>query len=134
MRLVLDTNVLIAAFVSRGHCFDLLEHVARAHELYTSDYILAEFRVELAGKFRVPEPMIDSAISVQRSRSTVVEPALLEAPVCRDPDDDPVLGTAIAADANALITGDQDLLELGAFRWIAIISPGGFWAFEAKRK
>ena len=133
MRLVLGTNVLIAAFVSRGHCFDLLEHVARAHELFTSEYILVEFRGKLTGKLRVPEAVVEAAVSLQRARTTVVEPASLDGPVCRDPDDDPVLGTAVAAAADALITGDSELLELGAYRGIAIVSPSAFWAFEAGR-
>ena len=130
MKIVLDTNVLIAAFVSRGHCFDLLEHVARVHELLTSEYILAEFRAKLSEKFRVPAGMIEPALSLQRSRATVVEPAALPEPVCRDPDDDPVLATAISAAADVLVTGDAELPALRAHEGVAIISPSSFWAFE----
>ena len=40
MKIVLDTNVLIAAFIARGVCSDLLEHCARQHTLVTSEFIL----------------------------------------------------------------------------------------------
>lgn len=52
MRVVLDTNVLIAAFIARGVCSELLEHCVRHHTLATSEFILNEFREKLTSKFR----------------------------------------------------------------------------------
>jgi predicted nucleic acid-binding protein len=46
---------------------------------------------------------------------------------CRDPDDLPVLGTAVAGGANLIITGDQDLLVLQRFGACDIISPRTFY-------
>ena len=43
MKIVLDTNVLISAFITHGHCAELLEHCVYAHELMVSEFILAEF-------------------------------------------------------------------------------------------
>jgi predicted nucleic acid-binding protein len=45
---------------------------------------------------------------------------------CRDPDDLPVLGTAVAGNANVLVTGDDDLLTLREFQGMAILSPREF--------
>jgi len=45
----------------------------------------------------------------------------------RDKDDLPVLGTAIAGSVAALVTGDQELLALGLFRGVAILSPRDFY-------
>jgi predicted nucleic acid-binding protein len=45
----------------------------------------------------------------------------------RDKDDLPVLGTAVAASAAILVTGDQELLGLGLFRGVAILSPRDFY-------
>ena len=39
MRVVLDTNVLIAALITRGVCSDLLEHCFRRHEIVLSEFI-----------------------------------------------------------------------------------------------
>jgi uncharacterized protein len=131
VRLVLDTNVLIAAVIARGHCHELLEHVAFAHDLFTSEFILDEFQTKLAGKFRMPQSLVVAAVDLQRSRMRIVEPAALPEPASRDSDDDQVLATALGAKADLLITGDSDLLELNAYAGIPIVAPAGFWAFEA---
>lgn len=44
-------------------------------------------------------------------------------PVCRDPDDDAVLALAIAAKADFIVSGDNDLLALGAFNGIPVLTP-----------
>jgi predicted nucleic acid-binding protein len=59
-----------------------------------------------------------------RTRAERVRRALTEIEgVCRDPADDVILATAIAAKAAWLVTGDQDLLVLEAYEGIAIVSP-----------
>ena len=45
---------------------------------------------------------------------------------CRDPDDDMLLETALMGDADCLITGDEDLLEMTSFRGIPILTPTTF--------
>ena len=45
---------------------------------------------------------------------------------CRDPDDDKLLETALVGEAECLITGDRDLLELYPFHDIPILTPAGF--------
>ena len=57
---------------------------------------------------------------------------MLAVSVCRDPDDDQVLGTAIAGDAACLITGDKDLLTLGTFETVDILLPKDFAAYEER--
>jgi len=53
----------------------------------------------------------------------VIDPPPLVQPVCRDPDDDAVLALSIAAQADLLISGDDDLLSLGSFEGILILTP-----------
>ena len=55
-----------------------------------------------------------------------MEPPPLEKPVCRDPDDDWVLATAVAGQAEAIVTGDGDLLALGKYQGVAILTPRQF--------
>lgn len=133
MRLVLDANVLIAAFVARGVCAELLEYCVREHEPVTSTAILEEVRRNLVAKIKATS-QADQTIKLLRTRLDVVEPVALGAQVCRDADDDVVLGTAIAGRVDAIATGDRDLLDLESYRDVAIVSPRGFWSFESQRR
>jgi uncharacterized protein len=134
MRLVLDANVLIAAFVARGICAELLEYCVREHEVVTSAAILEEVRRDLVDKVKVRVAQADQTVRLLRTRFEVVEPVVLEVAMSRDPDDDVVLGTAIAGRCDAIVTGDKDLLDLVTCRGIAIVSPRGFWSFESVRR
>lgn len=131
MRVVLDTNVLVAAFVARGQCHELLEHLSRSHRLLTSEAILEELREKLLDKIKAPSKTVDEAVELHRSRMVLVTPSPLPEPVCRDPDDDLVLATAVAAKADCLITGDGDLLDLEGFQDMPILRPVDFWRFES---
>lgn len=133
MRVVLDTNVLIAAFVARGVCHELVEHLARKHELYTSSYIIDELRDKLTGKLRVPPDLVQEAVELQLSRMRLIKPVTVSKAICRDPKDAAILGTALAADATCLVSGDGDLLAIGKHQGVRIIAPSQFWHFEAER-
>jgi uncharacterized protein len=133
MRLVLDSNVLIAAFVARGVCSELLEYCVREHEPVTSEAVLEEVRRNLVDKIKVTAAQADQTVRLLRTRLEVVEPVAVAPPVCRDSDDDVVLGTALAGRCEAIVTGDGDLLDLVTHRDIAIVSPRGFWSFESQR-
>ena len=133
MRLVLDTNVLLAAFIARGVCHELLEHCEQEHELVTSAFILGEFQEKLVAKFKVPEPRARAAQHLIRSRSEVVEPVALAESVSRDPDDDWVVATAVAGRCACIVTGDKDLLSLNEYSGIQIVAPRDFWRYEASQ-
>jgi len=55
MKFVLDTNVLIAAFITSGICHEIFEHIIRNHQLVLSDFIVNEFRNKLLTKFHYDE-------------------------------------------------------------------------------
>ena len=132
MKLVLDTNVLVSAFVAHGACAELLEECLGEHELITSRYILNEFYRVLASKCRKPSRRPREATRLLAAHFHVVTPADVEPGACRDPSDLPVLGTALAARCDCIVTGDRDLLLLREFEGIAIVSPGEFWKRQAK--
>jgi uncharacterized protein len=60
-------------------------------------------------------------------------PPPLPAPACRDPDDDRVLATAVAARTDCLVTGDADLLVLDRYAGIPIVRPADFRALETRQ-
>lgn len=127
MRIVLDTNVLLAAFGTRGLCEAVLAVCLESHELVLSEHILAEVRRHLQGKFRAPERQVRQIVTFLRGQAEVVEPVRLPSNVCRDPSDGPVIGTAIAGGVALLVTGDEDLLCLGQYEGISILSPRAFY-------
>jgi putative PIN family toxin of toxin-antitoxin system len=130
VRLVLDTNVLIAAFVARGVCHELLEHCQREHALVTSDVILAEFEAKLLHKFKVPPLDACEARALLGSSMHLIAPKPLDVAVCRDPNDDWVLAMAVTGRCACLVTGDKDLLVLRRFQDIVVLAPSEFWAYE----
>lgn len=132
MNIVFDTNVFIAALVAEGVCHNLLAHCAETHTLFTSEFVLGEVHEKLRTKFKRKTAAADETIALLQSVCTVVTPDPLPMQVCRDADDDWILATALAADAACIVTGDKDLLVLGSFQSIAILSPGEFAAFEEK--
>ena len=128
MKVVLDTSTLIAAHISRaGVCSELMEDVLLHHELVLSEYILEELARTLRDKFEYPERDVRAVFAFLKGACLLVEPASLPPDSCRDPRDIPILGTAVAGDADLLVTVDRDLLTLGSFRHIPIVKPGQFW-------
>ena len=125
MRLVFDTNVIVAGLVSEGLCHELVETHLPDHTAILSRRLWDELVGKLREKFGLaPDdlPLLD----LYHRHATWVDPRPLEAAVCRDPDDDWVLATAIAGEAEAIVTGDGDLLALGVFQGVTILTPRQF--------
>jgi putative PIN family toxin of toxin-antitoxin system len=130
MRVVLDTNVLVAASIARGVCADLFERVIADHELVLSPHVLGEFERVMTAKLEFDQTRVERALALFRRVGRVVTPEPLEEPVCRDREDDAVLALARSSNAACLVTGDEDLLILRIFQRIPIISPRAFLTFE----
>lgn len=125
MKLVLDTNVLLSAVLVPGTCRELLKGQALLHEWFTSAGLVAELAEKLEGKLGLPPERTPLFLVYQR-RARLVAPLPLPTRVCRDPDDDLVLATALAAQADVIITGDKDLLTLKTHGGVRIRSPRQF--------
>ena len=126
MRLTLDTNVLIAAFVAEGLCQRVYSSCLKSHDIVLSKYILAE--VERAFLKKAKMSMAQTKGNLQNIRDSAI---IVEIPedveqVCRDPKDDAILATAMIGDCRMLVTGDEDLLVLKRYRSIRIVSPRTF--------
>lgn len=129
MRAVIDTNVLLSGLLWHGTPHLLLEHVRNGVvTLLSSPALLAELdRVIDRPKFDVILARSNTSraqtLAEVRQLAEVVDPPPLPQPVCRDPDDDAVLALASAAQADCVVSGDDDLLSLHNFQGIAIVTP-----------
>ena len=126
MRIVLDANVVVAAFAARGLCEAILELCLDAHEIILSNHLLDEIQKNLVKKVKLPTKAAREIIALLRDNAQVLVPTQLPSNVCRDPDDIPVLGLAFAARVDCIVTGDRDLLVLKKFRSVPILTPRAF--------
>jgi putative PIN family toxin of toxin-antitoxin system len=127
MRIVLDANVVVAAFAARGLCEALFELCLGSHEILLSEPLLDEIRRNLVKKVKLERHTVDGIERLLRENGSLLEPAVVVADACRDADDLHILGLAKAGKADYLVTGDNDLLVLKRFGPCRIVAPRQFW-------
>jgi putative PIN family toxin of toxin-antitoxin system len=133
MRVVLDTNIIISAYlVLRGAPARILEAFRRRNfQLILSPALLAEYervltRPDVQRRHGASAEEIASDLAAIRSLATVVNPTEVPAVIAADPNDDMVLACALAGKADYIVSGDPHLLDLGEYEGIRIVSPAAF--------
>lgn len=126
-RVVIDTNVLVSAFLNRGTSRKLLVKLLETHSGVLSASLLAELADVLSRqKFGAETERVNQFISILIRRATVVPITSNLNVVMEDPDDDAVLNTAISGKADYIVSGDKHLLKIGNYKEIQIISINEF--------
>lgn len=128
-RAVLDTNVIVSGLGWRGAPAAILDAVSDGRlVLVTSAPLLAELRrvLEYPKLAKVIQGGPQLADLVAASGVVVAPSRVLT--VVSDDDDNRVLEAAIEGAADYIVSGDADLLDLGSFQGIPIITPGEFAA------
>jgi putative PIN family toxin of toxin-antitoxin system len=134
MRIVLDTNVLVAAFATQGLCHAVFELCLDQQQIITSDEILRELGAALEKKLKVPPQIANGTLEFMREHALIHR---IESPyekIARDSKDDHVLALAKEGAADYIVTGDEDLLTLGQYEGIPIIQPREFWQIMKKEE
>lgn len=135
LRVVLDTNVLLSGVAYPGSVPGKIMAAWRhgSIEVLLSPYILDELRrvlPKLAHRHGLSAAEIDDLVDALSIQAETIEPTNPGDTELRDSNDQPVLGTLLAAlqssGADYLITGDKDLLAVA--QSYPIVSPAGFWA------
>ncbi len=129
-RVVLDTNVVVAAFAARGLCESVFESSLEKHVLIISGFLLDELKEKLIRKIKLPEESVDEILKFYASNSECVIPSKIDKNACRDPEDIPVLGTCLRGKAEFLVSGDADLLVLGKIGKTIILNPRQFYELQ----
>ena len=131
---VVDASVLVSAFLFPvsvpGRVLKLADQGAFA--LHLSPLLLDETRYALLSDrlrrlYGHDEEAVKGWCADLREVGSVFYGPLPEiGPACRDPNDDHVLATALAVSAEAIVTGDKDLLTLGQFQGVRIVTARTF--------
>jgi len=129
---VTDTSVYVSALVFGGIPRAALTAIMLSpYRLAVSVELQAELADTLGNKFGWAPKRVADAGHRLWADALWCKPAKVRA--SRDPDDDHVLGCAVSADAQLLVTGDKDLLTLHPYNAIAIVTPSQFLAIHAER-
>jgi uncharacterized protein len=133
VRVFLDTNVLVAAFATRGLCADVMRVVLAEHQLNTGEVVLSELRKALRRRIKLPAATVDDILALLREQEVVPKPRKPHNLPIRDPDDRWILASALAGRADVLVTGDRDLLDIADKAPLPVLDPRAFWDLLSKR-
>ena len=126
MRIFLDTNVLISAFISRGLCADLLRIIIAEYHLVVGDLVLSEMEKILSAKFNMPKKNVQNIISFLESFEKCVYNSEDSSISLRDKDDEKILAIALKSNIDIFLTGDKDILDARKEIPIKVLDPKEF--------
>src|SRR3989344_1756209 len=122
-RVVLDTNILVSALVYGGNPKKiLLLALDKRIQVATSSLLLAELTDIISKKFPLSLENMHLLEKEMKKIFIIVRPNKILS-IVRDEDDNRVLEAAVEGKCNFIITGDKDLLDLGKYKNIKIITP-----------
>ncbi len=130
LRLVLDTNVVVAGLLWHGPPRRLIDLAIEgdAVDLFSSPVLLDELAhtlsyAKFAARIRSFGTSIEALVAQYTALVSLVTPATVPRVVANDADDDHVIAAAVAARAELIVTGDRKhLLPIGSHRGIAIVA------------
>jgi putative PIN family toxin of toxin-antitoxin system len=135
MRIVVDTNVLVSAFLNKPSSPRKVINLQQAgrYHLVLSVAILTEYRrvlsqPDLLKRHRLSQERVLRYLTLLERASLVVTPAQAGKVIQDDPDDDKFLFCAVAGNAEYIVSGDRHLLDLREYQGIRILPPTAFLA------
>lgn len=123
MRVVLDTNILVSAFVFPGGVPESVYRLALEGRIsvVTSPALLAELGRVLADKFDWESDRVTEAVELVARLAEVVRPEVAIREISADPSDDRVLEAAAAGGVEVIVSGDRHLLDLRTWLGIDVV-------------
>jgi putative PIN family toxin of toxin-antitoxin system len=135
VRIVLDTNVLVAGLLAPfGPCGEIVRMVSSGELVLSLDArTLTEYEEVLGRqKFKFEKHKVDALLDYIEYRGTTVASSPLSQSL-PDPDDEPFLEVALAAQAARLITGNELHFPADLCQRLSVFSPSEFLAFYKRR-
>lgn len=132
MRIVPDTNIVVSGLLWRGNPRRILDAARDGIiELFTSPVLLEELedvliRERFVQRLEAAGVTVRELIEGYSALATVIDAEPIEAVIFADPDDDAVLACALAAEAEIIVSGGSDLLDLKEYQDIRILTAAEF--------
>jgi uncharacterized protein len=132
LRVVVDTNIIVSGLFWQGPPKQLYQSLVSGHfDLLLTELLLDELRdVVTREKFEARFAAIGfspSQFLIQyEANAIIVESADIPVDAVRDPKDRAVLACAVGGEADYVVSGDKDLLVLGHYQSIPIITAVQF--------
>ena len=128
MKIVCDTNVLISGILFGGNARQILDLATRGAvtNAISADILNEAQGVLLRPKFGLSTSQVLGILELFRDTFETVIPGCPVAAITDDPDDNRILEAALAAKADAIVSGDKHLLDLGTWNGIPILSLADF--------
>ena len=126
IKVVLDTNVLVSSLIFGGKPQQIENLILEKRVVgITSLTLLAEFIDVLTKRFRFNEFRLKQTEKKIKKNFTIVLPTST-IKIVKDDSDNRVLEAALEGNCYCIVTGDKELLNLGKFRGIKIVTPAEF--------
>ena len=127
MRVVIDTNIMVSAYLGGALKVIVVAWKSGRFTLVVSDAIADEYREVLRRpKFQIKQTELDDFFSLLLDKAEFVIPLEAINIITDDSSDNKFIETAIAGKAKLIVSGDSHLLELKSFRDISIITARDF--------
>ena len=128
LRIILDTNLFVSILLGSKTLAPLETFVrnGRARLIISPAQIGELTEVLRRPHFKFEPDEMEALLDWIKSDAILVTPQKIPKPVSRDPKDDFLLAAAVAGKADALVTGDKDLLVLGSYEGIPIMTSSKF--------
>ncbi|HCY20055.1 MAG TPA: putative toxin-antitoxin system toxin component, PIN family [Deltaproteobacteria bacterium] len=129
IKIVLDTNILISSLLFKGE-------LAGVVDLWKKGKIIPIFSRDTFDEFKTVLEYPKFSLTAQEMKVIIEEEVLPFFEVievtdkikgaCRDADDDKFIACAVSASADFIVTGDKDLLDMGKYKSVKILSASEF--------
>ena len=132
MRVVLDTNILISAFLWKGKLAQIFNFINQREiilcfsKLTLDELIRVSHYPHINKKIKEENLDFDKIVAELASASIIVNPKNIPDIIKDDPSDNIFLACALSAQASFIISGDKHLLNLKEFQDIPILTPHKF--------
>lgn len=134
MRVFLDTNVLVSAFISRGISADIFRIIIKEHNLILGDVVISELKRILSDKLKMSPSMVNNIVNFLNSFEIINYSGEKSPYKLRDKDDEKILALAVKSNSDVLVTGDKDFLDVRDNLNIKALNPREFLHFVKSKK